>query len=558
MTRFKVILILSTILVSFLSAEWRMYRNNGLQTSFCSGKGKITYPRIRWQKQLPSLVKSSPLGGDITGDFIDEVIIGAENGKIYILSSLDGSYIDSINTSGNIPSTSVLLNTDFDPSYEILFGSQPGDLFLYKYSCGIVWSLNIGHDIKNPIIASDINSDGMEEILFGADNIIFAINPDDGSIIWTYTYPDNKFKFQGPVTVFNDNGTPKGVSVIKRKNNTKVVCIDLSNGTFLWEYIHSAKTRAYPVVDTLNLLIIFLDDAGYMNLLDYDGTLVNSYFIVNNKFHSPPALADVDLDGNIEIIAGCDDSNIYVITEDGNIKWNYPVFGKIHTPPSLADIDNDDTLEIMAGAWDNYFYVFKNDDTLWRYLMTDVMEMNPALTFGDDYGLDIAAVDQSGFVIYFDSPYMTGIEDINVIFNGKNREDKNLIKIRIIGKFIKAELLKNRKTLKVSQENYFTYVDKDVRTSNNYYVKVKGFTGIQTFGPYKIEKNKTEFDIYYRDSKLFVANKGNKTDITLFSATGTKLGNLEIREGLNILNLKRNGIYFISSKNYKKKVFFIK
>ena len=74
------------------------------------------------------------------------------------------------------------------------------------------------------------------------------------------------------------------------------------------------------------------------------------------SFH--PAIGDVDGDGDLEILTGCDDGKLYCIDKSGNIKWSFATeAGNLRWGVALADIDGDDIMEIVFSAYDNYLYV---------------------------------------------------------------------------------------------------------------------------------------------------------------------------------------------------------
>ncbi len=118
---------------------------------------------------------------------------------------------------------------------------------------------------------------------------------------------------------------------------------------------------------------------------------------------SSPALADLDGDGKLEIIAGALDHRVYAWHYDGSwVKgWPRHVFDTVWSSPAVGDLDGDGLPEVVVGvdAHDNPYYhsidggalyVFHNDGTsvagFPRYVKEN-FESSPALVDlnGDGY-----------------------------------------------------------------------------------------------------------------------------------------------------------------------------
>jgi hypothetical protein len=78
------------------------------------------------------------------------------------------------------------------------------------------------------------------------------------------------------------------------------------------------------------------------------------------RFYSTPAIGDLDLDGDFEIVVAAWDDNIYVLDEQGNVKWQRYVEPK-WSSPSLGDIDGDGDLEVFIGSDRDTLYAWDCD-----------------------------------------------------------------------------------------------------------------------------------------------------------------------------------------------------
>lgn len=93
------------------------------------------------------------------------------------------------------------------------------------------------------------------------------------------------------------------------------------------------------------------DDSVYAYYAD--GTLLSGFPVYMGAYTTmAPAIADVDNDGNKEIVV-CERVNGYlkVIRNDGTLLLDYTVGQKVYGEISLANMDSDDDLEIVFGTY---------------------------------------------------------------------------------------------------------------------------------------------------------------------------------------------------------------
>ncbi len=65
---------------------------------------------------------------------------------------------------------------------------------------------------------------------------------------------------------------------------------------------------------------------------------------------SSPSLADTDGDGALEIAFGGLDRNLYLLNNDGSVRWYYHAADTIWSSPAFANVDSDPELEVIAGT----------------------------------------------------------------------------------------------------------------------------------------------------------------------------------------------------------------
>ncbi|MEM8860696.1 MAG: FG-GAP-like repeat-containing protein, partial [Chloroflexota bacterium] len=102
-----------------------------------------------------------------------------------------------------------------------------------------------------------------------------------------------------------------------------------------------------------------------------------------------PALEDIDVDGDIEIIVPTQSGAVMVFDHNGNLVWTYATDDAISSTPVVANFDPDNPgVEILFGSGDTYLYVLdRNGELLWRRSTGWIIRGSPMLldTDGDGF-----------------------------------------------------------------------------------------------------------------------------------------------------------------------------
>jgi hypothetical protein len=172
------------------------------------------------------------------------------------------------------------------------------------------------------VTLADITNDGMDEILVAAFNRLYAYKG-NGDLLWS-------LQLTGTATY------PPSVADVTGDGNLELV--QLTGG---------------------------IPNNGRAYVIDKDGNVKPGWpvSISNNWLLSAPALADLDGNGQMEIIFGVRTVNeIHVLKADGtNFSDNWPVvLSSIPGfTPSVGDINNDGEMNIIAGASNGTLYAFR-------------------------------------------------------------------------------------------------------------------------------------------------------------------------------------------------------
>ena len=109
----------------------------------------------------------------------------------------------------------------------------------------------------------------------------------------------------------------------------------------------------------INVLLLFhFSSLCHSQPVFTEGDFINDKVIIlsGNAWHTAPTVADIDNDGQMELIICEEGGRIQVLRHDGTpVKgWELPKGTRICSPPAVGDIDGDGKLEIVVNgtyAW---------------------------------------------------------------------------------------------------------------------------------------------------------------------------------------------------------------
>ena len=352
------------------NSAWPMFRHDEKHT------GRSLYvipdkPMLKWAFNISSPIGSSPaIGPDGT------IYIGADDGKLYAIYP-NGTLKWSFKTGDKITSSPAVARdgTIYVGSYDgYVYAIHPNGTMKWKFktishihpspvidASGIVYIAacydaswhgelyafypngTLKWKFRPPTSGSWIYSSPAigenGEIIFGdstnPDGVLWALNPENGSVIWQCTL----------LSPFGENDISSSPAIDKNGmiyvgggNTNRYLWAVYPNGTIAWHYDTGGLVPSSPAIGSDGTIYI----GSYSDKLfaiNPNGTLKWS-FLVGGDIYSSPA---IDAEGTI--IVGCNDGKLYAINPNGTLKWTFSTGGAITSSPA---IDYDGTIYVSS------------------------------------------------------------------------------------------------------------------------------------------------------------------------------------------------------------------
>jgi hypothetical protein len=339
------------------------------------------------------VIKSSPIIADLDNNNTNDVFYGSDNGGVY------GFMVEGLSmfgfpfsTDGDVRSSPAVADLENDGSNEIMFGSNDGTLYVLNSFGAEVISYQQSGMINGSPAVVDLDQDGDREIIFvsyngtNSDGEVHAIHH-DGTEVDGFPVDLDERMMAGPAAGDLDGDGYPEIIVCTWGENIYSIGYDGSiQSGFPFE-----STKRFNAPATLvdldgdsDLEIIAGNDDGLLHVLHHDGTEMTSYD-VGDDIRGGVSVADLNDDGNYELLFTGYDDMIHVWNPiDGEELEGWPVDIESNslTEPVTADLDNDGDLEVVTARKSGMAYVFHHDATLYNNFPASLggdIESSPAI-----------------------------------------------------------------------------------------------------------------------------------------------------------------------------------
>jgi outer membrane protein assembly factor BamB len=347
--------------------------------------GNQTYPvnfspSILWWYNLNAPSFGSAAVGDLDGDTNLEIVFGTyfNDEKIYALNAETGSLLWSYDTGGCNDASPAIADVDLDGELEVIVpASSPYKVYCFNGETGAVkWSRSTGYPncIDSPPAVADVDNDDKPEVIFGTFyGYVFCLNGEDGSIAWQINLGTDSYIQSEPNILDLNNDGQLDIVVAQYDGDCRIYALNGDNGSILWycdepqDFMYHGGSFGDIDEDGKPEIVIGSYDSHIYVLNGEDGSVKWEY-IASYYIAAPTSIADLNNDGHLEIVFASYNI-IGVLSHTGGLLWTYPTGGSIFRGSSIADVDGDGVLDVAFGSSDGILRVLKGNSgqVVWTY-----------------------------------------------------------------------------------------------------------------------------------------------------------------------------------------------
>ena len=304
----------------------------------------------------------SSAAADMDGDGLTDFVITSKSNHLYIFDK-NGLKID-YNTNQFLIGTPAIGNLDDDDDLEVVIGgySSNNQIFAINYDGSVVDGFPhlIGEKTKAGVALADFNGNGDDIVVGTDDNNIYLIY-DDATVAPGFPFQTGDKIQAAPLVQEID-----GEKVIFFGSNDNYFYAVKGDGSLKFKIQTSEKVQTSPSFLEYNgeTYIFFGSNDDFLYAVDGEGSALLGWPLqLNSSIVGSVVFADLDGDGEAEVVATTDKGDMVVFHLDGS---NYPYFPinnevPFSGSPMITDLDGDGDLEILAGSGKNLVVIDLKD-----------------------------------------------------------------------------------------------------------------------------------------------------------------------------------------------------
>ena len=390
-------------------------------TIFQAGSYWNTTDPVLFQTDAEATIQEIPFNVNITANPTSEYPYNVDYEIVVDLQLQQGGW--PVQLGGATTSASAISDIDGDGLKEVIFGDINGGLHVVNpdgtEDAG--FPIDLSGNISTSVALADLDEDGHEDIVaINSTGTVYAIDY-LGNEIFTPYATGSQVKGNAMITDIGNNGSLE-IILVTFIPETKVIILN-ADGT---EYsgfpvtLENGGVLSSPALADLNgddypeVIAVSLTGSVYA-VSTADGTNIAGWPVeAGSNSWLGPNVCDIDNDNDPEVIVPLSSGAVKVYEADGSLLLDITLDAAIKASAVTGDLNADGNMEIILGTTSGNLYVLNNDGsdfTGFPVALGAAIECTAALVDMDDNGtVDILVGDNNGILHSID---ITGTETVN-------------------------------------------------------------------------------------------------------------------------------------------------
>lgn len=315
-------------------------------------------------KQVGSLWAVAPVVADLTGDGVPEVMIADGNGRLHVWR-VDGSLLWAHNLpDGVIHSTVAVGDISQDNQNEILVGTENGGLYLVTAGGESSLFATASGNIYGAPVLADLDHNGSLEVIVPSYNAsgtgFVEVFDHMGQLQWRHTLEAQLYDI-----AVGDFSNDQQLSVVAADFAGNVYRFDADGGGSIVATLENG-VRSQPLIAELTEsgvpAIVLADMAGTVRVIDAAGKALSEPYALGTRVeHAAPATADVDGDGDLEVLIATTNGQVMLLDFRGENTLSAVQWGTYHgrssrrgiyhmAPTMIGDVSQNGTISAFDAS----------------------------------------------------------------------------------------------------------------------------------------------------------------------------------------------------------------